>query len=365
MGQFLTEFALTQRDAGLRAATVLFRVVQSQERWRRGAWTEANEIANQGLCDECAELSLAMGRANAAFLAACHGSEDLTRSLSTAAKATAERYGAASIIAWADAALGQFELGRGNALAALFHLEQVAKTALLVDLADPVQLFWQGDYIDALIATGRRDLALEAIRELVLETATKDLNTRTWATGIADRGAALLATSAAQSEELFLEAFKSFAQINMTFETARTYLARGKRNRTTTSNASFDLAEAGRLFRQLGATHWLGQVISELTSTPKDVPAAFEHAPTGNQMLPAGGESGRDVAARTILIRPLTPSEQRVANLISLGKTNREVATELFISAKTVDFHVQSMYRKFGVKNRAEFVACFLSYGDS
>ena len=50
----------------------------------------------------------------------------------------------------------------------------------------------------------------------------------------------------------------------------------------------------------------------------------------------------------------LTATEQRVADLISEGATNRDVAAALFISVRTVETHVASIYRKLGVRTRTE-----------
>jgi DNA-binding CsgD family transcriptional regulator len=48
----------------------------------------------------------------------------------------------------------------------------------------------------------------------------------------------------------------------------------------------------------------------------------------------------------------LTPSEQRVAELAASGMTNREIATALFISPKTVDVNLYRVYRKLDIKSR-------------
>ncbi len=55
----------------------------------------------------------------------------------------------------------------------------------------------------------------------------------------------------------------------------------------------------------------------------------------------------------------LTPCENRVAELVSQGLSLREVAVALFISVKTADFHLQSVYRKLGVHTRGEFATAF------
>jgi DNA-binding CsgD family transcriptional regulator len=50
----------------------------------------------------------------------------------------------------------------------------------------------------------------------------------------------------------------------------------------------------------------------------------------------------------------LTPAELRVAEAVGAGSTNRDVAAQLFLSVKTVDFHLQQIYRKLGVRSRTE-----------
>ena len=53
----------------------------------------------------------------------------------------------------------------------------------------------------------------------------------------------------------------------------------------------------------------------------------------------------------------LTPTEQSVADLAASGRTNREVAKQLFISPKTVEVNLARVYRKLGVTSRAQLGA--------
>jgi DNA-binding CsgD family transcriptional regulator len=55
-------------------------------------------------------------------------------------------------------------------------------------------------------------------------------------------------------------------------------------------------------------------------------------------------------------LRSLTPQELQVALLVAQGSTNREAAAALFLSPKTVEFHLGNTYRKLGVRSRAELV---------
>ncbi len=54
------------------------------------------------------------------------------------------------------------------------------------------------------------------------------------------------------------------------------------------------------------------------------------------------------------VLESLTKAERRVAESVAAGRTNREVADHLFVSVKTVDFHLQGIYRKLAVRSRTE-----------
>ena len=55
--------------------------------------------------------------------------------------------------------------------------------------------------------------------------------------------------------------------------------------------------------------------------------------------------------------RTLTPTEQRVALLVAAGRTNAEVAEELGLSQKTIEWHVSRAYRKLGARSREDLIA--------
>ena len=74
----------------------------------------------------------------------------------------------------------------------------------------------------------------------------------------------------------------------------------------------------------------------------------------GHQPLLARIERELPRVAATRAGNQLTVTEQRVAQLIAAGATNREAAAELFVSVRTVETHVAAIYRKLGVRTRAE-----------
>jgi len=57
----------------------------------------------------------------------------------------------------------------------------------------------------------------------------------------------------------------------------------------------------------------------------------------------------------------LTPAEQTVARLVASGQTNRQTATELYVSVKTIEFHLSSIFTKLGIRSRKELIGCYPS----
>jgi len=65
-------------------------------------------------------------------------------------------------------------------------------------------------------------------------------------------------------------------------------------------------------------------------------------------------EAARLASARTVTLSVLSPAERRVAEAVGRGLSNKQAATELYLSAKTVDAHLGAVYRKLGIATRAE-----------
>jgi DNA-binding NarL/FixJ family response regulator len=64
--------------------------------------------------------------------------------------------------------------------------------------------------------------------------------------------------------------------------------------------------------------------------------------------------TGATLRARTDAREELTPSEWRVAVLAADGLSNREISAQIFLSLKTVEFHLGRVYAKLGLRNRAQ-----------
>jgi DNA-binding NarL/FixJ family response regulator len=119
------------------------------------------------------------------------------------------------------------------------------------------------------------------------------------------------------------------------FERARTELCFGERLRRARrrSEAREPLRAALARFESLEATPWIDRTTAELRAT---------------------GERARRRRPETA--DRLTPQELQVAQLITEGATNREAAAALFVTPKTIETHLNHVYRKLGVRSRVELV---------
>jgi DNA-binding CsgD family transcriptional regulator len=178
------------------------------------------------------------------------------------------------------------------------------------------------------VSIGRHADAVPLIEELERNGARLD---RPWmlAVGARCRSMWLAATGdVVAATQMAEQAMAEHDRLPMPFERARTQLLLGQlqRRQRQKISAGATLREAQRAFDELGTPLWADRARAEL--------ARAKVAPT------------HDLA--------LTPSERRVAELAASGMTNRDVASALFISPKTVEANLARIYRKLGIKTRAE-----------
>jgi DNA-binding CsgD family transcriptional regulator/DNA polymerase III delta prime subunit len=227
------------------------------------------------------------------------------------------------------AVLGQLQLITGDAAAAVETLCRVGEIGRRMDLRDPVVVRWHADLAEALVATG----ALEDARELIERAAKQAVeHDRMAVLANLDRAAALLDVASGRPNDGVAQ-LRSVAERQSGLDRARTLisLAGVERRCRRRAAARSTLVEAYDICSALGAAPWAERVRDELDRTGAQVRA--EH--------PAAA---------------LTVAEQRVADLVRAGSTNREVAAVLFISVKTVEATLSRIYRKVGVRSRTELV---------
>jgi DNA-binding CsgD family transcriptional regulator/tetratricopeptide (TPR) repeat protein len=119
------------------------------------------------------------------------------------------------------------------------------------------------------------------------------------------------------------------------FERARGELLHGEwlRRERRRTDARAHLRAAAELFGGVGATAWERRAEAELRAT---------------------GETARKRDPSTL--DDLTPQELQIAALVAEGLTNREIASQLFLSARTVDYHLRKVFSKLGIASRTELV---------
>jgi DNA-binding CsgD family transcriptional regulator len=155
-----------------------------------------------------------------------------------------------------------------------------------------------------------------------------------WTLGTAARCRALVADADAAAEAGFQEALRLHEGAGA-FERARTELCFGEwlRRRGHRRDSRMHLGAALEAFEASGATPWAERSRRELRASGL----------TLRRRQPAAREQ-------------LTPQELQIARLVAEGKTNRDVAATLFVTPKTVEFHLTRVYRKLEIHSRSELV---------
>jgi DNA-binding CsgD family transcriptional regulator len=229
---------------------------------------------------------------------------------------------------WATAALGELELGLGDAAGAVGHFER--QQELLADLAiTDADLSPAAELVDGYLKLGRDDEARRAASQFI---ATAEAKGQPWPMARALRCRGMLAPDTAFADD-FEQAIDLHAQTPDLFEAARTRLAYGQRLRRARNRvlARDQLRTAVDAFEGLGARPWADLARAELAAT---------------------GETRRPRDASRL--DALTPQELQIALLLAGGKTTREAAAALFLSPKTVEYHLRHVYQRLGLHSREE-----------
>ncbi|MFD7754669.1 AAA family ATPase [Streptomyces sp. NPDC059757] len=185
------------------------------------------------------------------------------------------------------------------------------------------------ELIEAAVRTGHQDLADEALRELCRTTRPC---TSHWAAGIEAHCRALLAVGT-DAEDLYHTALERLERTGLHAAVARVHLLYGEWLRRERRNleARDQLRQAHEMFVRYGMDGFAERARGELS---------------------AAGEPTRKRRSR--FGEQLTPQERRVAMLAAEGATNPEIASRLFISASTVDYHLRKVFRKLKVTTRTQ-----------
>ncbi|MCW2890119.1 MAG: LuxR family transcriptional regulator [Streptosporangiaceae bacterium] len=232
-------------------------------------------------------------------------------------------------------AVGHVRLMRGETVQAAMALRLVRRLETGQGLGDPAIRRWQPDLAEALAGTGCADEAAELIEHTRAQAAALG---RRGLLATLDRASALVTQARGDLDVAAAElerAAGTLAGLPYPLEEGRTLLALGRiRIRAAdTEGARAPLQQARRIFARAEARPWLSLVDAEFDWL--DVP------------------SGAPVA-ETDLLGTLSGVERRVAALVAEGATNREIASRLFVSVKTVEAALTRTFRKLGVRSRVD-----------
>jgi DNA-binding CsgD family transcriptional regulator len=189
------------------------------------------------------------------------------------------------------------------------------------------------------------EAGVRAGREVEVGDALERLSERTqasgteWALGIEARCRALLS----DDESLYRESIERLARSRAAVELARSRLLYGEwlRRENRRTDARELLRAAHESFSHMGAGAFAERARRELLAT---------------------GETVRRITADTR--DALTPQEVQVARLVREGHTNPEIGAQLFISPRTVEYHLHKVFRKLDVSGRKELRAALTDTSD-
>jgi DNA-binding CsgD family transcriptional regulator len=199
--------------------------------------------------------------------------------------------------------------------------------------ADPHELWFSTFALVELIEaanrsghSGRAAQALELLSESTRTSATP------WALGVETRSRALLHRGET-AETLYREAIDRLQPTRLLLDLARAHLLYGEwlRRQRRRLDARKQLRVAHELFSNFGMEAFAERARVELQAT---------------------GEHARRRTADTL--DQLTPQEAQVTRLVAQGRTNRDIAAQLFISPSTVEYHLRKAFRKLNVKTRTQ-----------
>lgn len=340
-GRSLVDDALrTARDRAAVGALpyVLNLIARDQVATDRWAVAEATCLEAIDLARESGQQTeLAMGLAELAFLQARRGRERECQDCAAEALRLCRELGTRLPEVWATAALGDMALGLGDAARAAAQFER--QQQLLAELAiTDADLSPAAELAEAYIRLGRDNEAREIAAAF---TAAADAKGQPWPLARALRAHGLLAADA-DFPAIFDHAIRLHAQTLDAFETARTRLAYGERLRRARNRvlAREQLRAALDIFEHLGAGPWADRARAELAATGET-------------------RKRRDPAT----IDELTPQELQIALALAGGKTTRETAAALFLSPKTVEYHLRHVYQKLGIHSREELAQALATDG--
>jgi DNA-binding CsgD family transcriptional regulator len=305
--------------------------------FRVGRWAPALAEAHEAI-DLFEETSVPAERGHAcatiARIEAALGRDGECRLHAREAFAADATSGLLMATAYAGAAVGLLELGRGNPAEAIVALEPVDRIIRDGEIGEPWIVHSTPDLIEAYARAGDTARASAVLDVFEAQAVTTG---RISACAAAARCRGIIASDL-DFEKSFQDALTLHARVPTPFERARTELAYGERLRRLgrRMEAREQLRGAFHTFDRLRAEPWSERASRELRVSGQTMRTAVQQA-----------------------VDVLTPQELEVATVVARGATNREAAAALFLSTKTIEFHLSHVYVKLGVRSRTELARVF------
>jgi DNA-binding CsgD family transcriptional regulator len=262
-------------------------------------------------------------------LAAWSGEETRARALAEVCASDGVARGFGAFAGFARYGLSILELGLGNYRAALSAAQDACLDIMLVTRVLP-------ELAEAAVRCGEPDVASAAADKLAESTLASETE---WALGMLARTQALVAEDA-EAEALYRAALDHLSRCRTRTSLARGHLVYGEwlRRQRRRRDAREQLRTAYELFESMGAGAFARRAETELAAT---------------------GERARRRVPEEVL--SLTPHEWRIATMVTEGMRNSEVAAQLYLSSRTIEYHLSKVFRKLGVTSRTELAGAMPS----
>jgi DNA-binding CsgD family transcriptional regulator len=291
----------------------------------------AGELAAAAsLVEEAQVVMEATGSRHAPYgdlcFAALRGREAEMSILATSTKDDAVQRGEGLGIGLSDWATAVFNNGLGHYQNALAAAEQAS--AYLADVS--VTVNWGlVELVEAAARCGLSERATDAVRRLSESTSASGSD---WALGVEARSRALLSESET-ADRLYREAIERLGRTRLRVDLARAHLVYGEwlRRESRRTDAREQLRVAHEMLTDMGMEGFADRARRELLAT------------------------GEVVRKRTVdTLTELTAQEAQIAKLARDGHTNQEIGSHLFISPRTVEWHLGNVFTKLGITSRKD-----------
>jgi DNA-binding CsgD family transcriptional regulator/tetratricopeptide (TPR) repeat protein len=311
------------RDAGALGALQIALIHVSQLRVFEGKLSAAAALIEEtdSIIDATGSLRINVPKL---MLTACRGDEVQASALIDEVERDAIARGQGLVLTLGEHARAVLHNGLGHYAAALQHAQRASAQDEL-----HVSVWSLPELVEAAARSGQPELAADALERLRRRTQVAQTE---WALGLDARSRALLSDGQV-AEALYREAIDRLGRCRVGLDLARARLLYGEwlRRRARRVDAREQLRSARASFAQMGAGAFAQRAERELLAT---------------------GETARKRTIETT--DDLTPHEARIARMACDGASNQDIATELFVSRKTVEYHLHKVFSKLGISTRQQ-----------